>query len=155
MMNQKMETPCGDCVDGYCTMNCGQKPNLRTLLNVAFGNPAQFHQMIDTHWPEIDRALAVEPILRKMLAQASDELYGDPEAHIGGWKERAQRAEDGLRAIAGMSGKTLIENVPEVQDYRVRGAGLVIGLGAYSAGATEAFQQCASLATGFLDKARE
>ncbi len=155
MMNQKMETPCGDCVDGYCTMNCGQKPNLRTLLNVAFGNPAQFHQMIDTHWPEIDRALAVEPLLRKMLAQASDELYGDPEAHIGGWKERAQRAEEGLRAIAGMGGKTLMENIPEAQDYRVRGAAPIIGLGAYSAGATEAFQQCASLATGFLDKARE
>lgn len=31
MMGQKMAEPCGDCVDGYCTMNCSRPalPRLR------------------------------------------------------------------------------------------------------------------------------
>lgn len=51
---------------------------LSDKLNAAFGNAAKFHELIDSHWPEIDRALRSQPErLRSALAEISENAPTD------------------------------------------------------------------------------
>lgn len=44
---------------------------LSEKLNAAFGNTEQFRIMVDSHWPEIDRALCEVERLRAALVEIS------------------------------------------------------------------------------------
>jgi hypothetical protein len=48
MMGQKMDKPCGDCVDGHCTMNCGPRipPEVRSAYLGSIGNVEMQRTMI-------------------------------------------------------------------------------------------------------------
>jgi hypothetical protein len=77
---------------------------LSDKLNAAFGDPRRFHELVDSHWPEIDRAL-----------RAADAALGDHRASAA----RAVRALAG-RTFGTNPDRLELEDLPAFDPLCVR-----------------------------------